>query len=119
MLRRMIDSRSKGNGGPRGSAARAASHSGMIRTPVALLMPGIAPHVVSVLLPEARVVLLQQLKPADPLRALPEIEMGHQQTHRPAVLGREWLTVVAEREQVRRAVEIGQGKVGGEAMLRV
>src|SRR6266545_4644278 len=64
--------------------------------PVPLLAPWIAVVVVAVLLPEARRVLGAQRQPAHPLRALPEIEVRHEQTRRPAVLGLERLAVVPE-----------------------
>ena len=49
---------------------------------------------IAVLLPEAGLVLLEELEPGDPFRALPEIEMRYQQPDRPAVLRREGLAIV-------------------------
>src|SRR5689334_13831787 len=50
------------------------SHHSRI-APVALLAPRVAAVVVAKLLPEARLIRRQQLKPTHPLRALPEVEM--------------------------------------------
>src|SRR5262245_4639263 len=69
------------------------------------LAPGIASHVLTVLRPEAWIVLLQQLEPAHPLGALPEVEVRHQKADRPAVLRGQWLAVVAQRQEILRAVE--------------
>src|SRR4051812_39196035 len=57
--------------------------------PVPLLSPGVAVVVVPVAFPEARLVPRVQLEPANPLGALPEVQMGHQQPGRAAVLGLE------------------------------
>ena len=118
----MID-RKTGWGRKGKSAARAylgaAPHPHRIGPPEALLGPGIPAHVVAVLLPEAGVVLRQNLEPSHPLRALPEIEVRHQQPNGAAVFRRQRLAVVGEREQVIGAVEIFQGQVGREPMLGV
>src|SRR2546423_13321093 len=53
---------------------------------IALLLPKIRIVVVPVALPEARLVVVEQLEPAKPLRALPEITARHDQAQRPAVL---------------------------------
>src|SRR5204862_3649656 len=65
---------------------------------VALLEPRVAVVVVAVALPEARLVVLQQTQPAHPFRALPEIQVRHEQPRRPAVLSRERRAVVADRD---------------------
>src|SRR3989454_499998 len=81
--------------------------------PIPLFLPGIASHVVAVLLPEAGHVLIDQREAPYPLRALPEIQVRHQQPGGPAVLGHEPLTAPLERDEVVRAIEIHQRQVGG------
>src|SRR5262245_9120087 len=98
---------------------RAPAHPDRVGPPVPLFGPGIAPHVVAVLLPEAGVVLLQQLEPAHPLGALPEVEVWHQEADRTAVLRSQGLAVVAERQEILGTVEVLKRQVGGEAVLRV
>ena len=56
---------------------------------VALLAPGVAVVVVAVALPQARLVVVEQLDRADPLRGLPEVALGDEQPRRAAVLGLE------------------------------
>ena len=62
-------------------------HSGCrMPSPIPLLGPRVAVQVVAVLLPEAGVVALLQDERPDPLRALPEVQMRHDQPRRAAVL---------------------------------
>src|SRR3954451_12173400 len=61
---------------------------GVSVTLVTLLEPRVAPVVVAVALPEARLVMVEQGQPGDPLGALPEVEVRDQQSHRAAVLDR-------------------------------
>ena len=53
---------------------------------VALLEPRVAPVVVAVAFPEAGLVVVEHAQPGDPLRALPEVEVRHEQPRRAAVL---------------------------------
>ena len=55
---------------------------------VALFLPGIAAVVIAADFPEARLVGGRELDPLQPLGAFPEIQMGHDQPHRTAMLGR-------------------------------
>ena len=55
---------------------------------IALLQPGVAVVVVAEALPEPRPVVLHEREGVDPLRALPEVEVRHQQPGRAAVLRR-------------------------------
>src|SRR4051794_2910764 len=71
-------------GGQRGPSAGPSSV-----TLVPLLLPRVAPVVIAVLLPEAGLVPLQEGDPADPLGALPEVQVRHQHPHRTAVLHRQ------------------------------
>src|SRR5258708_28424064 len=66
---------------------------------VPLLFPRIAVGMVAVALPESQSVFVQQHETAHPLHAFPCVEMRHDQTQRPALLGRKWLAVVLERQQ--------------------
>src|SRR5215218_9646008 len=53
-------------------------------TLVSLLAPGVAAVVVPVLLPEAGLIARQQRELVNPLGALPEVQVRHQQPDRPA-----------------------------------
>src|SRR5256885_1640544 len=66
--------------------------------PVALLAPGIAANVIPVRLPETWLLLGLKRDATNPFRALPEIEVRHQQPDRAAVLRVNWLAVVQHRE---------------------
>src|SRR5258708_19466070 len=77
-------------------------------SPIPLFLPRVAPHVVAVLLPEAGHVLIYQCEAPCPLRALPEIQVRHQQPGGPAVLGHEPLTVPLEPYALLRATELHQ-----------
>src|SRR4051794_8572286 len=59
--------------------------------PVTLFLPGVAVVVVAVDLPEAGLVVVEELDSTHPLGALPEVEMRNQKARRPAVLRRERL----------------------------
>ena len=61
---------------------------------------------VAVALPEAGLILGDELEAAHPLGALPEVEMRHDQPQRPAVLRRDVLAVAREREQYVVAVQV-------------
>src|SRR3954470_17303893 len=60
---------------------------------ITLLKPGIPAVVISERLPEAGLVLLGEGETADPLGALPEVQMRDQQARRTAVLGFEVISV--------------------------
>src|SRR4051794_21032647 len=77
-----------------GNRASPAVESGVTLVP--LLAPRVATVVVAELLPEPARVPRQELQPAHPLCALPEIEVRHKQARRPTVFGVERLAVVAE-----------------------
>src|SRR3954452_12261323 len=66
---------------------------------VALLFPGVAAHVVAVVLPEAGLILGQKLEAAQPLGALPEIKVRHEQPQRPAMIWGDVLAVPPKRQQ--------------------
>src|SRR6185436_19413944 len=61
---------------------------------VPLLAPGVAALVVPELLPEPEVVLDRQREAPDPLRALPEVQVRHQEAGGAAVLGIQRLALV-------------------------
>src|SRR3954468_17423146 len=60
---------------------------------VALLSPRIAVVVVAVVLPEAGLVVLEELQSAHPLGALPEVQVRNEQARGTAVLGLEGLAI--------------------------
>src|SRR6266851_365441 len=63
---------------------------------VALLEPWVTVHVISVRLPEAGAVFGRQPETANPLGALPEVQMWHQQPRRAAVFWLERSTTEGE-----------------------
>ena len=71
--------------GPRATGSRGTAAMSVPRVP--LLAPGVAALVVAELLPEPEVVLDRQREPPDPLRALPEVQVRHQEPGGTAVLG--------------------------------
>src|SRR5438132_863540 len=72
--------------GPPQTHGAASEFAGILIAPVALLAPRVSIKVVAVGLPESRLLLLLELDPAHPLRALPEIEVRDEQSRRTAVL---------------------------------
>src|SRR5207247_8858887 len=88
--------------------SRAASSVALI----ALLSPWIAIVVVAVGLPEAGLVLLTQLEPAHPFRALPEVQVRDEQACGSAVLGLERLAVVGEGDPRLAAGHVLHWQVG-------
>src|SRR5687767_9195016 len=68
-------------------------------TLVTLLPPRIAINVIARLLPEARLVLVDEAQAPDPFGALPEIEMRHQEPRRSAMRGRERQALIMGRDQ--------------------
>src|ERR1700760_1584614 len=79
---------------------------------VALLAPGVAVVVVAELLPEAALVFPAEVKTGDPLGRLPEVEVGHQQAGRAAVLFRKRPAVVLVGDPGLAVAEVGQRQVG-------
>src|SRR4029453_9420595 len=66
--------------------------------PVPLFQPRVAEEVVAVRLPESGVVLVAEPQAANPFRALPEVQVRHQQARGPAMLRLERLAVVVVRD---------------------
>src|SRR5215216_857725 len=87
--------------------------------PEALLAPGVAVVVIAQALPEAGLVLVQQLNPADPLGALPEVQVRHEQPRRAAMLGLQLLTVVAERDPGLVDGQVLQRQIAAVAAVRL
>ena len=92
-------------------------HLALLR--VALFLPRVGVVVVAVALPEAKLVVVEELEPADPLRALPEIALRDQEPERVAVLELERLAVEGVREQDVVVIEDRQRQVRRVALLRV
>src|SRR6476660_6331728 len=84
-----------------------------------LLFPRVSFVVVAVALPEAELVVVEELEPADPLAALPEVLLRDQEAKRIAVLELERLAAERVREQHVVIVEDRQRDVGGVALLSV
>src|SRR3954453_2415660 len=99
---------------PRGASATPGPRmapSGSV-TLVPLLTPGVAEVVVPVLLPEAGLVAGHQGQLADPLRALPEVQVWDQQPHRAAVLDRQGLAVELPHHPGLAARDVLERQVG-------
>src|SRR5206468_940608 len=79
---RRVTGPSVGIGGRSPSDGRGGSPS---VTVVPLLQPRVAQLVVAALLPEPRLVVVEQPDAADPLRALPEVQVRHEHPDRAAV----------------------------------
>src|SRR5262245_3506341 len=69
------------------------------RSAIPLFLPGVGVVVISADLPEARLVVLDELDAGDPLRALPEVQIGNEAAHRRAVLELERLAVEPVRDE--------------------
>ena len=96
---------------------------GRARDPQPLAEPLLAPRVrvvvVAVALPEAQLVVGQELQAPDPLRPFPEVLLGHDQPKRIAVVRGERLAVVGVGEEDVVVVQHRQRHVGGVALLGV
>src|ERR1700730_6377315 len=79
--------------------------------PVALFGPRVAAHVIAVLLPETGLVAVHELEPAHPLGALPEVQVGHEQTQRPTVFRADRLAIAHVDEHVLVAQKIVETQV--------
>src|SRR3954453_6050147 len=87
-------------------------------TLVPLLAPGVTQVVVAVLLPEPRLVARHERQLADPLRALPEVEVRHQQSDRSAVLDRQRLAVELPHHPRLASGDVLEWQGGGVPGLR-
>src|SRR5262249_62200003 len=81
-------------------------------TVVALLTPRVAIVVIAVGLPESRRITVHEAQLPHPLRALPEVEVRHEEPGGAAVLGRERLTVVFHRHPRLAAGDIRERQGG-------
>src|SRR3954464_12743301 len=87
-------------------------------TLVPLLPPRVAPVVVAVLLPEPRLIAVHQRELADPLGALPEVQVGNQQPDRATVLDGQRLPVELPDHPGLAAGDVLERQVRGVAGLR-
>src|SRR5689334_17241237 len=88
-------------------------------TGVPLLLPRVAPRVIAVLLPEPGFVVVEDPQPRDPLGALPEVQMRHQQPRRTAVLGGQRFAVELPGEPRPSTGQVRQWQVRGVPGVRV
>src|SRR5262245_8045365 len=79
---------------------------------IALLTPGVSVDVVAEGLPEARLIVLHEAQPADPLSRLPEVEVRDQETRRAAVLRRQRLAIEPGRYQALAIKQVLERQVG-------
>jgi len=86
---------------------------------VALFFPGVAIHVISVLLPEAGLIVVEELECAGPLHGFPRVEVWHDQSQRIAVVQSEWHAVVMRGEQDVVTIQVSERYICGEALFRV
>src|SRR5439155_3005134 len=84
---------------------------------VALFLPGIAAPMVAKGFPESELLPLFEPKALDPLGALPEIEVGHDQPGRTAVLGRQRFAVGLIGNERLVIHQVGDWQIGGEAAV--
>src|SRR5664279_5327771 len=77
-------------------------------TLVPLLEPRVTAVVVAVALPETRFVVIEQGEPGDPFRALPEVQVRHQQPHRAAMIDRQRVALVGPDHPRSPSGDIGQ-----------
>ncbi len=84
--------------GPRPPGSQFGAVAGFLLVGVALLAPGVAEVVVAAFLPEAAAVRGHVLDAADPLGALPGVELRDDQSHREAVFHGERLAVAVGGE---------------------
>jgi len=66
--------------------------------------------VISQRLPEARPILIDEFQPADPFRALPEIEVGNHEAGGTTVLGSQLVIVIVEGDQALPPVTSSIGR---------
>ena len=97
--------------------ARASEATSIIR--ISLLGPRVAAIVIAARLPKSRLVGGLELDGAEPFRALPKVEMRHDQAHRAAVFLGERLSFPAMGEQRVLDGEVGERQVGGVAIVRM
>src|SRR5918992_5764792 len=86
---------------------------------IPLLAPGVAVDVVAERLPEARLVVLHETEPADPLGRFPEVEVRDQQARRAAMLGLQRLAVVVGGHHALATDQILDRQVGGVTAIAV
>src|SRR5689334_16444163 len=86
------------------------------RSAIPLLLPGVGVVVIPAGLPEAGLVVLHEPEAGDPLRALPEVEIGDEAAHGRAVLELERLAVEPVRDERVVGERLLEGDVRGEAV---
>src|SRR5207247_3942024 len=84
---------------------------------VALLFPRIAPDVIAVRLPEPGTIAIDDAQRPEPLRALPEIEMRHDEPRRTAVIWRQRLAVVLVGDERLSVHRVGEQEIRGVAAV--
>jgi hypothetical protein len=85
-------------------------------TVIPLFEPGIAVVVIPANLPKAGLVVIQQPQPANPLGALPEVQVGNDHAGPPPVLARQRLSVDLPNHPRAPTGHVRQGDVGGVAV---
>src|SRR5215207_6479188 len=98
-------------------ASRHARRFGGSVTLVALLAPRVAAVVVAELLPEPRLVAFEQREAAQPLRALPEVQVRDEQPRRPTMLGVQRRAVVVEGDPRLAAGDVLERQIGRVAAV--
>src|SRR5215208_2392942 len=83
----------------------------------AFFLPGVCVVVVPVALPEAELIVIEELEAADPLRALPEVALRNEKAERVAVFWLEWLAAVCVSQHHVVVVEHIQRQVRRVALL--
>src|SRR5690348_10807673 len=93
-------------------AACHATGFGTLVTVVPLFAPRIAVAVVSIHLPESRLVVLHETQAAYPLRGLPEIQMRYEEARGPSVFRVERFAIVLPDDQPFSVEQILHRQVG-------
>ncbi len=84
-----------------------------------LLLPRIPIHVIPILLPKPRRILIEKFKSTHPFHRLPPIQMRHNQPRRITMVRTERLAVMMRRYQHYFPIQIHKRHVGGISLLRM
>jgi hypothetical protein len=84
---------------------------------VPLFLPRIPVHVIPVLLPETRRILVKKFKSSHPLHRFPPIKMRHNQPRRITMVRTERLAIMMRRYQHLFPIQIRERHVGGISLL--
>src|SRR6266404_7826418 len=90
-----------------------------LQIPVPLLLPRITVHVISVLLPESRRILIEKFKSTNPLHRFPPIQMRHNQPRRITMVRTERLAIMMRSHQHLVPIQVRKWHIGGISLIRM